>query len=142
LLTRDFRAGRIILARLDHGEDIIAQITGLAQEELIEMGAFSVIGALSRAEIGYYDQSSHEYQKISVDRPVELANCSGNISLRDGRPFVHAHACLADLRGRVIGGHLFGGTVFAAELALNELLARPLTREHDGITDLYLWGEP
>ena len=92
MLIRNFRQGRIFFARLDHGADIISQITNLAEENEIETGALSAIGALSRAELGYYDQLSHEYGKISLEEPVELASCCGNISLA-GRPALCACSC-------------------------------------------------
>lgn len=141
MLIRDFRQGRIFFARLDHGADIISQITNLAEENGIEAGALTSIGALSRAELSYYDQFSQEYGKISVEEPVELASCSGNISMRDGRTFVHAHAVLSDRMGRAWGGHLTSGTIFAAEVYLQELSGLPLKRVPDSITGLKLCGE-
>ncbi|MDQ1261221.1 MAG: uncharacterized protein QG575_402 [Euryarchaeota archaeon] len=138
---RNFRQGRIIFARLDHGEDIISQITNLAEKNGIETGALSAIGALSRAKLAYYDQISHEYVEFSLEEPVELASCSGNISMRDGRPFVHAHAVLSDRAGRTWGGHLTFGTIFAAEIYLQELSGLPLKRVPDSITGLKLWGK-
>jgi hypothetical protein len=129
------------VARLDHGTDIIGQITDLAVETEIKTGFLSVIGALSRAELGYYDQVSQKYGKIQIDGPVELVSCLGNVSLRDGLPFVHAHAALSDRAGRVCGGHLNSGTVFAAELYMQELLGLNLVRVPDSITGLNLWGE-
>ena len=141
MLTRNFRQGRIIFARLDHGEDIVGQFTILAEENGIETGALSAIGALSRADLACYDQSSHKYGKIALKEPVEMASCSGNISLKEGRPFVHAHAVLSDLTGKTWGGHLISGTIFAAELYLQELSGSlPLKRVPDSITGLYLWG--
>jgi predicted DNA-binding protein with PD1-like motif len=138
-MIREFKQGRIFLARLDHGADIISQITNLAEENGIETGALSAIGALSRAKLAYYDQLSHEYDTFSLEEPVELASCSGNISMRDGRPFVHAHAVLSDRTGRTFGGHLTSGTIFAAELYLEELSGLPLKRVSDSITGLNLW---
>lgn len=129
------------MARLDHGEDIIGQITDLAVEKEIETASLSVIGALSRAELGYYDQASQKYIEIRIDEPVELVSCSGNISLREGRPFVHAHAVLSDREGRVRGGHLNSALVFAAELYIQELLGLHLKRVPDSITGLNLWSE-
>ncbi len=82
MLIRDFRQGRCLMARLDHGTDIIIQITDLAKEKEIKTGFLSVIGALSRAELGYYDQVSQKYGKIQIDEPVELVSCLGNVSLR------------------------------------------------------------
>jgi uncharacterized protein len=141
LLIRDFRQGRCLMARLDHGTDIIGQITYLAKENVIKTGFVSIIGALSRAELGYYDQVSQKYGKIQIDEPVELVSCFGNVSLRNGEPFVHAHAALSDGAGRVCGGHLNSGTVFAAELYMQELLGPNLERVPDSITGLNLWGE-
>ncbi len=141
MLIRNFRQGRIICARLDHEEDIISQFTHLAEENGIETGILSAIGALSRAKLACYDQISHEYGEVSLEEPVELASCSGNISLKDGRPFVHAHAVLSDRTGRAWGGHLTFGTIFAAELYLQELSGLPLIRVPDSVTGLNLWGK-
>jgi uncharacterized protein len=129
------------MARLDHGTDIIIQITDLAKEKEIKTGFLSVIGALSRAELGYYDQVSQKYGKIQIGEPVELVSCLGNVSLRDGEPFVHAHAVLSDREGKVWGGHLNSGIVFAAELCMQELLGLNLERVPDSITGLNLWSE-
>ena len=137
---KNFIQGRIIVARLEHGEDIISQFTALAEMNGIETGTLSAIGALSHADLAFYDQSSHEYGIIALNEPMEMASCSGNISLKDGRPFVHAHAVLSDRTGRTHGGHLISGTIFAAELFLQELSGLPLKRVSDSITGLYLWG--
>ncbi len=141
MLIRIFEQGRCILARLDLGAEIVGQIMDLAKREGIETGVLTAIGALKRAELAYYDQASQEYRTIVVKEPVELASCLGNISLREGQPFVHAHAVLADREGRAMGGHLLMGEVYAAELCLQELLGHPLAREHDPATGLYLWGK-
>ena len=139
--VRDFEQGRCFLARLDLDAEIIGQITDLAKSEGIETGVFSVIGALKQAELACYDQTAHEYRTIRVDGPVELVTAWGNVSLRDCRRFVHAHAVLAGSEGRTRGGHLMKGEVFAAELCLRELLGQSLIREHDPATGLYLWGD-
>jgi predicted DNA-binding protein with PD1-like motif len=141
LLIRDLRRGRSLMVRLDHDAEIISQITHLASKEKICSGVFAIIGALKQAELGYYDQKSLEYRKILVEGPAELISASGNISLKDDQPFVHAHALLSDQEGRVWGGHLSKGVIYAAELYLQELLGQPLKREHDPVTGLYLWSE-
>ena len=122
MLIKGFERGRCLLVRLDHGADIIGQITDLAKEKEIEAGFFSVIGALSRAELGYYDQVSQKYGTIQIFDPMELVYCSGNISWWNNQPFVHAHAVLSDRKGMVRGGHLNAGIIFAAELHMQELV--------------------
>ncbi len=140
-LVCELRSGRCFLASLDHDSEIVASVTNLAERLGIEVGAVSAIGALKRAEIGYYDQNSHEYRAIEIDGPVEISSLVGNISIRDGKPFLHAHATLADSDGNVGGGHLSSGTVFAAEVYIQELCGRPPTRKHDPTTDLFLWSD-
>ena len=141
MLIRDCSQGRSLLARLDNVAEIIGQITDIVRERKIEAASFYAIGALTRADLGYYDQASHEYHVTPVEVPVELASCSGNVSLLDGEPFVHAHAVLADGQSHTWAGHLVRGSIFAAELYLQELPGPRLNRTHDPITDLNLWSE-
>ena len=140
-LVREFGSGRLFLFGLDHDSEIVASITNLAERLGVEAGTVAAIGALKRAEIGYYDQNSHEYRAIEIDRPMEITSLIGNISTRDGKPFLHAHATLADSEGDVRGGHLSSGTVFAAEVYLQELVGQSPVRRHDPTTDLFLWSE-
>jgi predicted DNA-binding protein with PD1-like motif len=140
-LVCELRPGRLFLSSLDHDSEIVASITSLAESLGVEVGAVNAIGALKRAEIGYYDQETHEYRAIEIDRPMEISSLIGNLSLRDGKPFLHAHVTLADLEGNVKGGHLSSGTVFAAEVYIQELVGRPPVRSHDPTTDLFLWSD-
>jgi predicted DNA-binding protein with PD1-like motif len=141
LLVRNLERGRSLLVRLDHGADVVSQISEVAANDQIQTGVFCIIGALTHAQIAFYDQESHEYHEVMVDEPVELVSCTGNISIRDGKPFVHAHVVLAGSEGELRGGHLIKGGIFAAEMYLLELLGAPLVRGPDFITGLHLWGD-
>ena len=140
-IAHELTPGRHFLFGLGHASEIIASITALAESLGIEAGIVSGIGALKDAAIGYYDQEAHEYRTVEIDRPTEITGLCGNISIRDGTPFLHVHATLADSQGNVRGGHLSWGTVFAAEVYIRELVGRPPTRSHDPTTGLFLWRE-
>jgi predicted DNA-binding protein with PD1-like motif len=140
MLVREIKQGRSLLARLDHDGDIMIQIIELAKKEGIQTCIFSAIGALTQAKIAIYDQKSHEYNEILLDEPMELLSFTGNISVRDGSPFVHAHVVLTGSDHQVRGGHLIQGKIFAAELYLVELLGKPLIRKRDLVTGLHLWS--
>lgn len=129
------------MLRAEHGSDLVESLTEFAKENGIEAASFTAVGALKRAKLGFYDQDSHEYQEMEIDHPCEIASCIGNVSLKDGEPFVHAHAVLADEDGRAKGGHLSESEVFAAEIHLQVLDGPRLDRKHDEITDLSLWEE-
>lgn len=139
MIIEESSPGRCLLARLDHGAEIISQITDIARERKIRAAAISAIGALTRADLGFYDQAGREYLVRAVEEPVEIASCTGNISLLDGQPFVHAHAVLADSSGVTFAGHLVRGSIFAAELFLQELPQQDLHRTPDSQTGLNLW---
>jgi len=113
----------------------------VARERRIRAAAISTVGALTRADLGFYDQTGQEYRVRAVEEPVEIASCTGNISLLEGEPFVHAHAVLADSSGRVLAGHLVRGTIFAAELFVQELAEANLHRAWDKQTGLKLWSD-
>jgi predicted DNA-binding protein with PD1-like motif len=132
-------ANKELMVRLKHDADLIQSITELARSKGIEAGSFTAIGALKRARLGFYDQKNHEYREIKIDSPHEMASCGGNISLKDGEPFVHAHVVLADEAGNTKGGHLLEGIVFAAEVHLRQLEGPKLERKHDEVTGLSLW---
>ncbi|HXZ30215.1 MAG TPA: PPC domain-containing DNA-binding protein [Dehalococcoidia bacterium] len=135
----EFNANKELMVRLKHDADLVRSITELARSRGIEAGSFTAIGALKSARLGYYDQKNHEYREIRVDSACELASCTGNISLKDGEPFAHIHAVLADEAGNTKAGHLLEGIVFAAEVHLRQLEGPKLERKYDEVTRLSLW---
>jgi len=141
LLIREFERRRCLLARLDHGAEIIGQVMSIIREKDIRAGYLSIIGALEQAEIGYYDQINHVYHGTQINEPVELASCTGNISLLEGRPYAHIHAVFSNMKGTVWAGHLTSGRIFAAELYIQELTGMDLIRSEDPVTGLNLWRE-
>jgi hypothetical protein len=135
----EFNPNRNFLVRVEHNSELIQFITELAEKEKIVVATITAIGALKQARLGYYNQEKHEYQEIRIDSPHEIASCVGNISIKDGRPFVHAHAVLADKNGKTKAGHLLEGKVFAAEVNLREYKGAELERKYDKVTGLSLW---
>jgi predicted DNA-binding protein with PD1-like motif len=132
-------ANEELIVRLKHDADLVQSMTELAKSNGIEAGSFTAIGALKRARLGYYDQRNHEYREIGIDSPYEMASCVGNVSLKEGKPFVHAHVVLADEAGNTKAGHLLEGIVFAAEVHLRQLEGPRLERKYDEVTGLSLW---
>jgi uncharacterized protein len=135
----DFKLKRSYIVNVEHDSDLIQFITELAEKEKITNATLLGIGALKRATLGAYDQDKHDYIEIAIETPHEIACCTGNISLKDGKPFVHAHAVLSDEEGNVKAGHLFKGVVFAAEVLVQEFDGPRLERKFDELTGLSLW---
>ncbi|MEW6276624.1 MAG: PPC domain-containing DNA-binding protein [Bacillota bacterium] len=137
------RTARRIMGRLKKGDDLLAALTRECADAGIELGEVRALGAVSRARVGYYDQVARRYEYVDLDTPLEILALVGNVSLKDGQPFVHAHITLGDREGRAWGGHLAEGTVvFAGEFIIREYLSEErFERRFDEETGLFLWGE-
>ncbi|HUV50689.1 MAG TPA: PPC domain-containing DNA-binding protein [Anaerolineae bacterium] len=136
----EFQRGRIFAGCLPHGRDLILSVEEFCEDALIRMATFSVIGAVSSATIGTYDQKQQVYVTVKEEAPFEIVSCTGNVSLKDNKPFIHAHILLADEQGKTTGGHLFSETIiYAGEINLQELTGKPMERTYDNDTGLMLW---
>jgi len=132
--------GRRVFARLPYGGDLAEEILAVARENGVELGQVWAIGAVQKARLAYYDQDAKTYREFDLDQHLEIASLIGNISLRDRRPALHAHAVFADAQGHAYGGHVAPGcVVFACELLLFEFSGDQLERVHDETTGLPLW---
>ena len=140
LKCNQFQLGRHFTGKLPHGCDLITSIENFCKEKLIQTATFSLIGAVSSATLGIYDQKQQVYVSFKKDKPFEIISCTGNVSLVEGTPMIHAHILLADEQGETVGGHLFSETViYAGEIDIQELKGDSLERVYDETTGLMLW---
>jgi hypothetical protein len=134
------KAGRAFAGRLETGSDLVEEIERFCLEREITAAQVTVIGAVRRARYAYYEQDEHRYRDLETDTHHEIVGFVGNISLRDDKPILHAHATFADASGATVGGHLLRGIeVFAAEIMIRELGDVSLVRLTDENTGLSLW---
>jgi predicted DNA-binding protein with PD1-like motif len=111
--------------RFADGDEILSGITELAIREHISAGYVIGIGGLSSAVLGFGDPAVGAIKMIPVEQKSELASLTGNITIRNGRPVVHAHAVLGLADGSSKAGHVVSAhvapiaevTVVATELA-------------------------
>jgi uncharacterized protein len=134
------KAGRAFAGRLATGSDLVEELERFCLEREITAAQVTVIGAVRRARYAYYEQGDQRYRELESDAHHEIVGFVGNISLRDDKPFLHAHATFADADGATVGGHLLRGIeVFAAEVMIRELGDVSLVRIPDEETGLALW---
>jgi len=135
-----YKTRRTIIGQLASGSDLYEEMTKIVQREDILIGRIQGIGAVTQAKIAYYDQNKSEYINLEFSDGMEIVSLTGNISMRDGKPFIHAHIVLSDREGKTFGGYLLPGTkLFACELFIEELDGEKLIRTKDGKTGLFLW---
>ena len=138
--TAMFGMKKVLLARLPNGEDLLSALESIVSSASIGVGVFSIIGAVSCATFGYYDQKQKQYRTLKRAGKYEVLSCFGSLSLKEGKLMAHAHIIFGDEQGATFGGHLMSPTtIFAAELYLHELEGEQLIRQYDEKTGLYLW---
>jgi len=134
------RGGKLLMGRLAPDTDLLEGLTAACERNGVRLGCVSAIGAVKKARIGYFDQRKGEYVFLELDKDMEVTALAGNVSLKDGKPMVHAHVTLGDSDGRAFGGHLAPGTVvFVCEYVIQALEGGELVRELDPKTGLALW---
>jgi predicted DNA-binding protein with PD1-like motif len=142
-VVREFKPSAVFMGRLAKGADIINSLEAFCLERHITAAWVNVIGAVDKATISYYDQREHKYFHRPLYGEYEIVSCSGNISLKEGKPFAHLHIVLSDTDYATCGGHLWPGTVgvFAAEFVMHVLegASGELKRCPDVETGLALW---
>jgi predicted DNA-binding protein with PD1-like motif len=106
------RDASVLFIRLDNGEDFYGTLYAVLKENQVTSGVFlSGIGMLMDFEIGWFNLSTKMYEKESYTEAYELLGLCGNLSVKEGELFAHFHASLSGKDHRVVGGHLFSGTV-------------------------------
>lgn len=133
--------GKAAMIRLEKGEDLYEGVTEAVRDLGIEAGTVQVIGGLTHAKFGYYNQGTKEYEEHELPGGSEIASCVGNVSIRDGEPFLHAHVVVSGSDGRALGGHLLPGSkVFLAEVYVRALGGEAPVRKVDETLGLPVWS--
>ena len=130
--------GKTVFARLLEDEDLLEAITQVAAKSKIHAGFFTLIGTLKSARLGFFRDG--KYVPIEMRQPLEIVSCLGNVSIKEGKVFPHAHLAVSDEVGKVSGGHAMSGCIIGAtgELVLVEASGVKLTRKPDEKTKLSL----
>tara|TARA_B110000014_G_C20008474_1_gene522814 strand:- start:490 stop:924 length:435 start_codon:yes stop_codon:yes gene_type:complete len=98
---------------VEKNEKVMDTITRFCMDKDIRNAKLSGIGAVKETEIGAYDTVAKEYIRKDFPDVLELISLEGNVTLKEGSPFVHAHVVLSDHQMSTLGGHLFETTVAA-----------------------------
>jgi len=141
MVLKEFKMGPVYQGSLAKGLDIINGLTTVMKQNNIAAGMVSGIGALSEAQIGYFNAQTKSYEKKSFQESMEIVSLKGNISFKDNELFPHLHVVLSRMDFSAVGGHLFSGTVYAFEFEIIPFEDKPFVREFDNDTGLFLWKE-
>ncbi len=97
--------GRIFVVRIDHGEDLLEELTGLVKMENIQSAFFMILGAAGRAKLvtGPKEKSLPPVTVWSSFDDVHEIVGAGNIFPENGSPKIHLHAVAGNSKGLTMG---------------------------------------
>lgn len=109
---RKFNQGYIV--RLDPGEEVVDCLTQLVSQEDIQLGCVSALGAANDVTIGIFNTAEKKYYSRRYQGDFEISALVGNISRKDGAPYLHLHITIGNpVTGAVHAGHLSACTISA-----------------------------
>lgn len=106
--------GRVILARFDHGEEIVPALGALCAKEKIASGWFFLFGAVTEGELVAGPRTADlppDPVWKAFPMPHEIVGM-GSVATRDGAPSIHLHSSLGRGREALTGCIRKEGEVF------------------------------
>jgi len=112
LLTFAAQLGAVArIYSLGRGARIPEAILSIAERERIRTARVEAIGGVDRLTVGYFNHRKKRYEEHDHRGFLEVTSILGNITLKDGRPFLHIHGTFAKKGCSIIGGHILSATV-------------------------------
>ena len=100
--------------RLDPGEEIVEQLTRLVEQENIQLGSISALGAANDVTIGIFSTQDQKYYSQRYQGDFEISSLVGNVTRKDGAPYLHLHITIGNpVSGQVHAGHLSSAVISA-----------------------------
>jgi hypothetical protein len=100
-----------VVVRIDKGEEIIASLKAVCKEQQIKAGSVLGIGAVGKITIGLMNTNTKQYHSRELTGDHELAPLVGNITTKNGEPYIHLHATVGNTDQTAFAGHVSAATV-------------------------------
>lgn len=153
-ILEDIGGRRKFVLVLEPGEEVTEAVTHFAASLGVRGASLTGIGALSQAELGWFNPATKEFRSNAIREQCEVLAITGNIAEatdEDGDGHAHAHIHGGDSGVRlhmhivlgcgdatVRGGHLVSGRVSPTMELIVEEAAQHLTRGLDAQSGLVL----
>ncbi|MBQ3873488.1 MAG: DNA-binding protein [Bacteroidales bacterium] len=125
---------------LDNHAEITEALKAFCDEKGILAGSVIGIGAISEATFRFLNPATKAYVDKTFSEQMEITNLTGNISEKDGCPYLHLHITASRSDYTCIGGHLLTARINGAcELLVEAFPDAAVGRYLDGETGLNLY---
>lgn len=133
------RYGSVIALRLDKGDDITESVYKIAEKEGVKAAKVSGIGATDNFTVGVFDIAKKEYEKFVFNGNHEINALTGNMTEKDGKPYIHLHITATGKDCKVVGGHLIKGIISLTGEIIITVISGRISRECDETLGINRW---
>ncbi len=132
------QADNTFVINIEKGEELISTLTTFCIEHGVVNAHFRGIGAVQGLSCGYYALDEKKYYFTQYSELVEVASLTGNIMLKEGKPFVHVHGVFTDTSNTAFGGHIENMTAGVVVEIILQVLPSRIGRELNEEIGLFL----
>ena len=116
------QSGNTYILSLDNHVEITEALAAFCEEKNILSGRIDGLGAVSEATFRYLNPATMKYVDKTFAEQMELTAVVGNISRKDGKPYLHIHITASRSDYTCVGGHLLKARINGAcELFVTDL---------------------
>ena len=126
------------IIKIEQGEPVVQTLTEFCKTEGINNASLTGIGAVRDVSCGYYALEEKKYYFTDYPDVVEVVSMTGNVTLKDGVPFLHVHAVFTDTKNEAFGGHVQEMTVGVVLEVVLTVYETDIARELDEEIGLFL----
>ena len=108
------KVDHIYIVSLDNHSHIVEGLTDFIQNQNIQAGEVTGIGAVSEATLRFFNPSTKKYVDKTFKEQMEVTNISGNVSEIEGKPTLHLHITLGREDYTALAGHLLEAKIQGA----------------------------
>ncbi|HCN50327.1 MAG TPA: DUF296 domain-containing protein [Chryseobacterium sp.] len=124
------KVDHIYIVSVSNHSNIVETLTNFVQDQNIQAGEVTGIGAVSEATLRFFNPSTKNYVDKAFKEQMEVTNISGNVSEIEGKLTLHLHITLGREDYTALAGHLLEAKVQgAAEFILYPLNTRVIKRK-------------
>lgn len=113
------------------GESLVDAVLKIAEKEKVKTARLEAIGGVRKLVLAYFNHEAKKYEEHQFNEFMEVTSLLGNITIKDGKPFLHAHATFGRRDLSVVGGHLISAEVFPLLEVVMTPTANTATRMFD-----------
>lgn len=99
---------------LDNHVEVAEALAAFCEEKGILAAAVNGIGAISEATFRFLDPATKQYVDKTFREQMEITCLTGNISQKEGKPYLHLHLTASREDYSCIGGHLLTARINGA----------------------------